>query len=337
VRILITGGSGFLGKRLTHALLERRQLVRPDGRAATIDSIVSTDIVAGEGPSPSGVHMRAIQGDLSDAGFVASLFADRFDVIFHLASLVSGGAERDFEQGFKANLQATLNLLEGCRLRQHTPTFVFTSSIATYGGELPEVVDDDQALTPETSYGAHKGACELLVHDYSRKGYVDGRSLRLPIIIIRPGAANTAVSGFASSMFREPLRGLSTHCPLEDSDSIFVASARRAVEGLIRSAESPASAWGSFRAVTLPGRAVTIAEMIDALRQYAGNGRPALITRKADPQIQCIVNRWPKRFDSARARAIGFADELALTDVIDDFVKYDWPVFPLGADDALSG
>ncbi len=115
------------------------------------------------------------------------------------------------------------------------------------------------------------------------------------------------------------------------------ASARRAVEGLIRSAESPASAWGSFRTVTLPGRAVTIAEMIDALRRYAGNGRPAPITRKADPQIQCIVNRWPKRFDSARARAIGFADELALTEVIDDFVKYDWPVFPLGADDALSG
>ncbi len=326
MRILITGGSGFLGKRLLHALLQRRQLARPDGQAATIDSIVSTDIIAGEPPSPAGVHVRAVQGDLSDAGFVASLFADHFDAVFHLASLVSGGAERDFERGFKANLHATVNLLEGCRLRQQSPTFVFTSSIAAYGGELPDVVDDDQALTPETSYGAHKGACELLVHDYSRKGYVDGRSLRLPIIIIRPGEANTAVSSFASSIFREPLRGLSTHCPLDESDSIFVASARRAAEGLIRSAESPASAWGSFRAVTLPGRAVTIAAMIDALRQYAGNGRAALITRKADPQVQRIVGRWPKRFDSARARAIGFADELALAEVIDDFVTHDWPM-----------
>lgn len=323
MRILVTGGNGFLGKRLAQALLKRGSLSAGGTAAQPITQIISTDLIP-QGMSaalPSTVSF--IAGDLGNPAFSRDLMSRPFDVIFHLASLVSGGAEKDFEAGMNANLWASVNLLEDCRKQQKAPVLVFASSIAAYGGSLPDLVTDEQALTPQSSYGMQKATAELLIHDYSRKGYLDGRSLRLPIVIIRPERANSAVSGFASALFREPLHGRPAECPLADHDQICVASVVSSIQGLIRAAESPAQAWGTFRAVILPGRTVRIDEMIAALHSFAGPEACALISHNTDPLIQSIVRSWPARFDSPRARQIGFPEEQALTRIISDFVEHD--------------
>lgn len=323
MRILVTGGNGFLGKRLIQALLKRGSLSAGGAAAQPITQIISTDLTPQGTSAPLPSPVSFITGDLGNPAFSLDLMSRPFDVIFHLASLVSGGAEKDFEAGMNANLWASANLLEECRKQQKAPVLVFASSIAAYGGSLPDVVTDAQALTPQSSYGMQKAAAELLIHDYSRKGYLDGRSLRLPIVIIRPERANSAVSGFASALFREPLHGRPAECPLADHDQICVASVVSSIQGLIRAAESPAQAWGTFRAVILPGRTVRIDEMIAALHSFAGPEACSLISRNTDPLIQGIVRSWPARFDSPRARQIGFPEEQALTRIIADFVEHD--------------
>jgi D-erythronate 2-dehydrogenase len=326
MRILVTGGNGFLGKRLVQELLKRGSFSAAGAAAKPITEIISTDLTLQGASAALASPVSFIAGDLVNPAFSRSLMSQPFDAIFHLASLVSGGAEKDFAAGMSANLWATVNLLEDCRKHQQSPVLVFTSSIATYGGTLPDLVTDDQALTPQSSYGTQKAAAELLIHDYSRKGYLDGRSLRLPIVIIRPERANTAVSGFASALFREPLHGRPAECPLADHDQICVASVASSIRGLIRAAESPAQSWGTFRAVALPGRTVRIDEMIAALRSFAGPEACALIGRKTDPQIQGLVRSWPARFDSARARQVGFPEEQTLADIISDFVQHDFEI-----------
>jgi nucleoside-diphosphate-sugar epimerase len=323
MRILVTGGSGFLGRRLVRELLSRKSLSPGGAPSQSITEIVAADLPGSSVATDR--HVSFVAGDLADRAFTRRLMREPFDVVFHLASLVSGGAEKDFEAGMSANLWATASLLEECRQYPKPPVLVFTSSIAVYGGKLPAVVRDDQAPTPESSYGTQKAAAELLIHDYSRRGFLDGRSVRLPIVIIRPGGANTAVSGFASALFREPLHGGSAECPLADDDEVCIASAASSVQGLIRAAESPAQAWGGFRAVMLPGRTVRVDEMIAALRSYAGAKACALIRRNPDPQVQRIVRSWPARFDSDRARLIGFVEEPGFAEIIADFVKHDTP------------
>lgn len=321
MKVIISGGHGFLGSKLAKALLERKVIGPNGGDAVKIDEIVLVDTCPSHSPqSPDGI-ITSVTGDIAEEKFLREILKRNFDVIFHLASLVSGGAELDFERGLSSNLLATQRMLDICRMRGNCPTLVFTSSIAVYGGDLPTVIDDGTAVTPQTSYGAHKAACELLIHDYSRKGYLDGRSIRLPIVIIRPGKANTAASSFASSIFREPLSGEPSNCVLRPDDPVYVASAGNAIDAMLLAAESPRQAWGSFSAVMMPGRTTSPGEMVEALREFAGNDVAKYVHWSDDPFVRDIVRAWPSQFESSRAKSIGFSAEKSITVIIEEFVQ----------------
>lgn len=321
MRILITGAFGFLGTRLANSLIQQSTIGPNATKRRRIDQIVVVDAENHHATSvPSGNTVELL-GDLSCASFVERVMESRFDIVFHLASLVSGGAEKDFKRGLASNLSATQFLLEECRRAGNCPTFVFSSSIAVYGGDLPKIITDGTGLTPQTSYGAHKAACELLIHDYSRKGYIDGRSVRLPIIIIRSTTANSAASSFASALFREPLSGTPVSCPVHPSDEVYVASADRAVEGLILAAESARDRWGAFSSVVMPGRTTSPKKMVAALQSVAGNEVAQLINWSYDPHIHRIVSAWPKRFHSDRAQSIGFRSEPSLVSLVEDYIR----------------
>jgi nucleoside-diphosphate-sugar epimerase len=237
MNVVITGGFGFLGLRLAKALLERGTLCNQAGEQTPIARILLTDIVMGTVPFDD-PRVEAIAGDIADVSFVASLKLGEADSIFHLASLVSGGAEADYMFGI-------WNILEAARLGGRRPRVVFASSVATYGGELPEIVPDNHHVVPESSYGVQKVIGEQLINDLSRRGYIDGRTVRLPIIAIRPGKANTAVSGWASAIVREPLAGDNYACPVEPNDRGFLLSPRKAIEGVIVAHDSEAALWVS--------------------------------------------------------------------------------------------
>ena len=323
MRILITGGHGFLGAKLCAALLSKGRLSPGGASARPIEEILLADLRAGPYRHGDDARVREQLGDLSSANFIEQLFASPYDAVFHLASLVSGGAESDFEAGISVNLDATRMLLDACKAQSVPPALVFTSSVAVYGGSLPDVVDDHTALTPQTSYGAHKAACELLIHDYSRKGFVDGRAIRLPIIIIRPGAANTAASSAGSAILREPLTGEVYDCPLNADDALYLAGARDAVACIIRAAESAPELWGDFRAVMMPGRRTTPGDMVAVLADYGGEQLSGRVHWKPEPFIRNIVNAWPTRFESTRALRIGLAADSSFSTIISDFLADD--------------
>jgi nucleoside-diphosphate-sugar epimerase len=226
--------------------------------------------------------------------------------VFHLAAIVSANAEEDFDLGVRVNLEGTRNVLEACRALPQPARLVFASSVAVYGGDMPEVLDDGTILTPQTSYGAQKAIGELLLNDYSRKGFVDGRALRLPTVVVRPGKPNKAASTFASSIIREPLAGEEAICPVARDAAMYVLSPRRVVAALIRAFELPPAAFGMTRMLTLPGITVSIGEMVDALAAVAGERVARRVRWEPDPVIQKIVAGWPAAFDARRARAMGF-------------------------------
>src|SRR5688572_4933473 len=263
VKVLITGGAGFLGRRLANKLVERRTLTGSDGRDHAIDEIVLVDIVPAEGCTDA--RIRMIVGDISDATLLNRAIERNTGSVFHLAAIVSGQAEADFDLGMRINVDASRALLEACRAAGHRPRVVFTSSVAVYGGELPATVLDSTALNPQSSYGTQKAVGELLVNDYSRKGFIDGRVLRLPTISVRPGKPNKAASSFASGIIREPLNGELSTCPIAPETRVWLSSPRKAIDGLILGHDLPAQALGSSRAVNLPGVCVTVREMVAAL------------------------------------------------------------------------
>ena len=230
--------------------------------------------------------------------------------IFHLAAIVSGMAEADFDIGMRVNLDATRTLLEVCRARAHHPRVVFTSSVAVFGGDLPEIVPETLALTPQTSYGTQKAIGELLINDYTRKGYIDGRALRLPTISVRPGKPNAAASSFASGIIREPLNGREAICPVGPEARMWLLSPRTAIECLITAHELPGDALGFNRALNLPGLSVTVGDMAAALERVAGPEVARLITWERDPRLEQMVLGWPGALDAGRARHLRFpADE----------------------------
>ena len=318
MKVLITGGAGFLGQRLARALLKRGQLSDSAGQPRTIDELVLVDVVAGNDFGDP--RVRVVTGDISDAALLRELVDERTQSIFHLAAIVSGAAEADFDLGMRINLDASRALLDACRLRGHRPKVVFTSSVAVYGGKLPALVKDDTALNPQSSYGAQKAIGELLLNDYSRRGFVDGRVLRLPTISVRPGKPNKAASSFASGIIREPLAGEAAVCPVSPDLRLWLLSPRGAIESLIAGHELDGPALGLSRTINLPGISVSVGEMVAALEKVAGAETVARITFAPDPAIERIVNSWPGAWDTSRAHALGLVADPDFESIIRAFI-----------------
>jgi nucleoside-diphosphate-sugar epimerase len=310
MRVLITGGAGFIGKKLAARLLERRRLMDRE-----IEQITLFDVGQAEGvPRDSRVSIAA--GDITRPGAVLDLLRPGYDAVFHLAAVVSGAAEADVDLGYAVNLDGTRHLLEAVRAFAKRPRLVFASSVAVYGGDMPEVIQDDTPLTPQTSYGAQKAMGELLVADHHRKGFLDGRSLRLPTIVVRPGKPNRAASTWASSIFREPLAGQEAVCPVGRDAAMYVLSPRRVVDALIHAMELPSEDLGMTRSLALPGRTYSVAEMVEALERVAGPAVVARIRWEPDPVIRKIVAGWPTRFRTPRAERLGFEADGSLDEIV---------------------
>lgn len=312
MKVLITGGAGFLGLQLARLLLKRGALSL-EGKAVTIDQLTLLDVVA---PQIDDARVRVVTGDLSDPAVLAQAIDKDTGAIFHLAAVVSGQAEADFDLGMRVNLDASRALLETCRQLGHKPRVVFTSSVAVYGGKLPPVVQDDTALNPQSSYGAQKAIGELLLSDYSRRGFVDGRVLRLPTISVRPGKPNAAASSFASGIIREPLSGVAANCPVAPETSLWLLSPRGAIQALVNGIELDGARFGNRRVVNLPGLSVTAAQMVEALRRVAGDAVADRVTWEREERIEKIVGTWPAAWDVARAVELGFESDASFDDVI---------------------
>ena len=308
MRVVVTGGLGFIGVALARRLLAREDL----------EGLVLLDAPGAADP-PADVADRAeiVRGDVRDSDLVRTLL-DRDDVaVFHLASVVSAQGEQDFDLALTVNLDGSRNVLEACRALGSRPRLVFASTLAAFGGgAMPETVSDTTKPTPQTTYGTTKAMCELLVNDYTRRGFVDGRTARLPTVIIRPGAPNQAASAFASAVFREPLAGRDYALPVGLETRIPVIGARTVVEGLIRLSEADGEALGDDRALNLPSISVTVGEMVESLRRVAGERTIGAIEIRPDPEIERIVRTWPLYASAERARALGLPQDRALDDIV---------------------
>ena len=242
-------------------------------------------------------------------------------MVFHLAAIVSGQAEAEFDTGLSVNLMGALNVFEAARATGRCPVIVFTSSVVCYGGEVPDVIEDWTALNPQTSYGTQKAAAELLLNDYSRKGFVDGRAVRVPTVTIRPGKPNAAASGFMSSIFREPLQGVSSNCPMPEDYPIWHCSPRTVVTNLLHAADLDGSAFGQNRAMALPGRTDTVREMIAAMTRVAGPEAEGLITWNPDPTVESIVGGWRAYVNPEKALRLGFIRDASFDDNVRGFLE----------------
>lgn len=314
MKVLVIGAAGMVGRKLVAALLADGHV---GGRA--VESLTLADVVVPDAPATS-IPVTTAAVDLSVPDVAGRLIADRPDLIFHLAAIVSGEAEADFEKGYRINLDGTRYLLEAIRLTgqaaQYRPRLVFTSSIAVFGEPLPEVIGDTHEHTPLTSYGTQKAICELLLADYTRRGFLDGVGIRLPTIAVRPGKPNKAASGFFSGIIREPLTGQEALLPVAETMRHWFASPRAAVGFLLHAAALDTAALGNQRNLTMPGLAATVGEQIAALGRVAGPKATALIRRQPDETIARIVAGWPQAFDASRARSLGFAGETSFDDII---------------------
>ncbi len=323
MRLLVTGAEGYLGRKLVRALLHRGELVGAGGEAEPIDGLLLTDM-APKMHTPSGdTRLTYVGGDIADPAFVATLFAEPPTAIFHLAALMSGGAEKAFALGYQANLHGTLHLLEAARQSGVVPRFVFASTIATYGGELPEIVPDNQRLTPQSSYGTQKAIGELLVNDYTRRGYVDGRSLRLPIIAVRGGAPSTATSAWASDIVREPINGNVYDSPVSPDDRGYLLSPRRAIEGLLIGHDSAAERWGADRSVMMAGLACSASDLVASVARLVGQSAAARVQWRPDPFIRDIVTTWPSAFTLDKAHRIGLAADASVDEIVRNYLEDD--------------
>ena len=315
MRILITGGAGMLGRKLTERLLERGQL-----RGESIGAIDLVDLVEARAESEV---CTAHVADLSRPGAAESLISPGPDVVFHLAAVVSAEAEADFDKGMAVNLDGTRQLFDAIRLSPITPRVVYASSIAVFGAPFPDPIPDDFHPTPLTSYGTQKLIGEALLADYSRRGFFDGIGIRLPTVSVRPGAPNAAASSFFSGIIREPLSGRQAELPVSRDVRHPHASPRAAVGFLVHAAELDTAGLQGRRNLTMPGVSVTVGEQIEALKRVAGPDAAALITESPDPDVAKIVAGWPSRFDTARADALGFVADAAYDDIIRAYIEDD--------------
>ena len=313
MHILITGAAGMIGRKLTERLVIDRAI-----GGQPIEKLTLIDIVAPTRPVGFSDHVKTRAADLAAPGVAEKAVSERPDLIFHLAGVVSGEAETDFEKGYHVNLDGTRALLEAVRLAGggYKPKLIFTSSIAVFGAPFPDAIPDDFNLTPLTSYGSQKAISELLLADYNRRGFLDGAGIRLPSIVVRPGKPNKAASGFFSGIIREPLAGQEALLPVADSVLHWHASPRAAVGFLIHAAGLTREQLGDRINLTMPGVCCTVGEQIAALKRVAGDKVAARIRRAPDPLVERIVAGWPSRFDARRALALGFTVEGSFDEII---------------------
>ena len=318
MRIVITGGAGFLAQRLAAAILARETLTDATGAQRPIRQLVLLDIAPASHFGDS--RVLSLAGDLADPAVIARALTPDTDSVFHLAAVVSGEAEADFDVGMRVNLDGTRRLLEACRLSARPPRVVFSSTIAALGGPLPAVVPETQMVEPESSYGAEKAICELLVSEYSRRGFVDGVSCRVPTVAIRPGKPNSALSSFVSGIVREPLAGVDAICPVPLETRVWISSPDAATRNLLHAGRVAAASLGGRRTVNLPGLSVTPREMLDSLERLAGHDVRARVRVDVDPRTARIVGTWPGAFDVSRALSLGFTVDRDIDEVIRQFI-----------------
>ena len=311
MRVLIIGGAGMVGRKLAERLAKEGRIGNKE-----ISHLTLQDVVAAEKPAGAKFPVEIVTGDLSDPAAAPKLVAGKPDMIFHLAAIVSGEAEVEFDKGYRINMDGTRYLLEAVRQTGHKPRIVFTSSIAVFGAPFPEKIGDEFFLTPLTSYGTQKAIGELLLADYTRKGFLDGVGIRLPTICVRPGKPNKAASGFFSNIIREPLAGHEAVLPVSEDVRHWHASPRSAVGFLLHAATIDGEKMGPRRNLSMPGLSVTVGEQIAALRKVAGEKVVARIKRVPDPAIIRIVDGWPRNLDARRAESLGFKAENTFEEII---------------------
>ena len=316
MHVLITGAAGMLGRKLTKRLVDVGAL-----RARPIQRIDLVDIV--EGPT-EGAICTAHVADLCEPGAATELLKPMPEVIFHLAGVVSGEAEANFDKGMVGNIDGARALFDALRFAEGTPRVVFTSSIAVFGAPFPDPIPDDFHLTPLTSYGTQKMVAEALLADYSRRGFFDGIGIRLPTISVRPGPPNAAASGFFSGIIREPLAGTQAVLPVSREVRHSHASPRTAIEYILHAAELDSAALGARRNLTMPGVSVTVGEQIESLTRVVGPDAAALIAESPDPTVAEIISGWPERFDTRRALDLGFVPDQSYDDIIRAYIEDDF-------------
>lgn len=318
MNILVTGAAGFLGRRLIEALLLRGSLTDRMGQSRPIEQIVAFDMVELTGINDP--RVKVVCGDIANAHVLERLIDANTDSIFHLAAVVSSQAEADFELGMRINFSATQHMLERVRQLGTCPKWVMTSSVAVFGGQLPEQVPDNQVWAPQSSYGTQKAMNDLLLADYSRRAFVDGRSLRMPTIVVRPGKPNLAASSFASGIIREPLSGQTSVCPVPLDTRLWLMSPAQAIRNLIHGHELGSEQLTQGRVINMPGLSITVERMIDALRQTAGAQVAERIRLEPNQAIERIVGSWPGAFCATYSRDLGFTADERFTDVIEQFI-----------------
>lgn len=312
MKVIVTGAAGFLGSRLADALLSDQSPIK-------VTELILVDAI--EPPARSDRRVKSFAIDITRPDAADRLIDSTSEVFFHLAAIVSGHAEADFDLGFKVNFDATRALLEAARKRAPTLKFVFTSTCGVFGGKLPSLLDDFTAVTPENTYGTTKALCELLINDYSRKGFVDGRFVRLPTVSVRAGVANKAVTSFASGIIREPLNGVESVCPVPKELEIWITSPQVVIRNIIHAATLPASSFGSWRGVNLPGICVSVDEMLKALKKVAGEKVFSLVRFEEDKLISWMVSTFPRNFDNTRALSMGFFKDSNYEDIVRAYIR----------------
>ena len=320
MKILIMGGAGMIGQKLLNLILKKEEI-----NNQKISEITLFDIIDAPYPQDTNILINSTSGDISDEKVSKNLVSSRPDIIFHLAAIVSGQAEQEFDLGWNINAKGSWGLFEAIRQQgeDYRPRLVFTSSIAVFGAPFPEKIPDDFFTTPLTSYGAQKAISELLLADYSRKNMVDGVSIRLPTICVRPGKPNLAASGFFSGIIREPLNGQEAILPVNTDVRHWHATPRAAAGFLIHAAEIDSSKLNDRITLNMPGLSVTVQEQIDALQSVAGSDVVKLIKHQPDPTIQKIVSGWARDFDTRRSIELGFKAETSFEEIIKTYIEDD--------------
>ncbi|MDY4280614.1 MAG: D-erythronate dehydrogenase [[Pasteurella] mairii] len=314
MKIVITGGQGFLGQRLAKTLLNRSDV--------NIEELVLVDVIKPIAPNNDS-RVRCVEMDLRDSNGLKNIITSQTDAVFHLAAIVSSHAEQDPDLGYEINFLATRNLLEACRQQNPRIRFIFSSSLAVFGGALPDLILDNTAVTPQSTYGSQKAMCELLINDYSRKGFVDGIVLRLPTICVRPGKPNKAASSFVSSIIREPLHGENAVCPVSTELRLWLSSPNTVINNFIHALSLPSLPLRSWHVINLPGFSVSVAQMLSDLAVIKGEQILSYVKTEFDENINNIVASWPAEIDNTLSLKLGFSVDENFNQVIQQFIQHD--------------